>query len=63
MSYLLKQEDMIDLKMEDNSDHYLFNSLLAIGHLDHHPYLDDDQGQFSFLNKEQEQALSYSHKD
>ena len=31
MDYLIKEEDMLGLKMEDNSDQYLFNSLLDIG--------------------------------
>ena len=31
MDYLIKEEDMLALKMEDNSDQYLFNSLLDIG--------------------------------
>lgn len=31
MEYLIKEEDIMDLKMEENSGHYLFNSLLDIG--------------------------------
>lgn len=51
MNYLVKQEEMLDLKMEDNSDHYLFNSLLAIGQVEPHSYLDDDQDNLSFFHK------------
>ena len=33
MDYLIQQEDILDLKVEENSDQYLFNSLLEIGEL------------------------------
>lgn len=39
MDYLIKQEDILDLKMEENSDQYLFNSLLDIGNIQPQCYI------------------------
>ena len=41
MDYLIKQEDIMDLKMEENSDQYLFNSLLDIGALEQQSNISD----------------------
>lgn len=52
MDYLIKQEDMMDLKVEDNSDQYLFNSLLDIGH-HNQPYRTEEEAQpYSFFDRE-----------
>lgn len=41
MDYLCKHDDYLDLKMEDNSDHYLFNSLLDPLRNEQDHYMDD----------------------
>jgi hypothetical protein len=63
MNYLIKQEEMLDLKMEDNSDHYLFNSLLALGQIEPHSYLDDDQDHLSFFDKEKTHQQKHLDSD
>lgn len=49
---------MLDLKMEQNSDHYLFNSLLDIGHIDPHSYDSEDNENFAFISKNREQPVN-----
>lgn len=56
MNYLIKQEDLLDLKIEDNSDHYLFNSLLALGQVEPHSYLEEDPDNLSFFGKPNAQS-------
>lgn len=52
MDYLIKQEDIMDLKMEENSGQYLFNSLLDIGNIQPQSYLEDDAHAYSFFERE-----------
>ena len=49
MEYLIKEEDMLGLKMEDNSDQYLFNSLLDIGQLEQQHIDHEEPQHYSFV--------------
>lgn len=60
MNYLIKHEDMMCLKMEDNSDHYLFNSLLGIGQISPQSYEDDENEHFSFIPRNKDAQLNSS---